>query len=67
MGGGSRDQIQGEIDGLVTRAIVDGDTHRDSEAFDLLPALIGVTHVPLAPDWSQSAKPLVDIGLPRWK
>jgi AcrR family transcriptional regulator len=58
---GSRAQIQGAIDGLVKRAIKSGDIRKDLEPFDLLRALIGVSHVASSPDWQQSAKRLVDI------
>jgi AcrR family transcriptional regulator len=58
---GSRAQIQGAIDGLVKRAIKSGDIRRDLEPFDLLRALIGVSHVASGPDWQQSARRLVDI------
>ena len=58
---GSRDQIQGAIEGLVKRAIKSGDIRRDIEPFDLLRALIGVSNVSSTPDWQQSAKRLVDI------
>ena len=58
---GSRAQIQGAIDSLVKRAIKSGDIRRDLEPFDLLRALIGVSHVASGPDWHQSARRLVDI------
>ena len=58
---GSRAHIQGAIDGLVKRAIKSGDMRKDLEPFDLLRALIGVSHVAASPDWQQSAKRLVDI------
>jgi len=58
---GSRAQIQGAIESLVKRAIMSGDIHRDLEPFDLLRALIGVSHVASGPDWQQSARRLVDI------
>jgi AcrR family transcriptional regulator len=58
---GSRAQIQGAIDALVKRAIKSGDIRKDLEPFDLLRALIGVSHVASSPDWQQSAKRLVDI------
>jgi len=58
---GSRAQIQGAIDSLVNRAIKSGDIRRDLEPFDLLRALIGVSHVASGPDWQQSARRLVDI------
>src|SRR5712672_97509 len=58
---GSRGQIQGAIDSLVKRAIKSGDIRRDMEPFDLLRALIGVSHVASGPDWQQSARRLVDI------
>jgi AcrR family transcriptional regulator len=57
----SRAHIQGAIDGLVKRAIKSGDIRKDLEPFDLLRALIGVSHVASSPDWQQSAKRLVDI------
>jgi len=58
---GSRGQIQGAIDALVERAIKNGDIRRDLEPFDLLRALIGVSHVASGPDWRQSARRLVGI------
>lgn len=57
----SRDLIQGAIGALVKRAIKSGDIRRDLDAFDLLRALIGVSHVTAGPDWKQSARRLVDI------
>ncbi len=42
---GSRGLIQGAIDALVKRAIKSGDVRRDLDPFDLLRALIGVSHV----------------------
>jgi AcrR family transcriptional regulator len=58
---GSRNLIENAINGLVKRAIKSGDIRKDLEAFDLLRALIGVSHVASSPDWQQSAKRLVDI------
>jgi len=58
---GSRSQIQGAIDSLVKRAIKSSDIRKDLEPFDLLRALIGVSHVASGPDWQQSARRLVDI------
>ena len=58
---GSRAQVQGAIDALVTRAIQNGDIRGDLEPFDLLRALIGVSNVASGPDWQQSARRLVDI------
>src|ERR1700722_16451854 len=58
---GSRSQIQGAIDSLVKRAIKSRDIRKDLEPFDLLRALIGVSHVASGPDWQQSARRLVDI------
>jgi AcrR family transcriptional regulator len=58
---GSRSQIKGAIDSLVTRAIKSGDIRKDLEPFDLLRALIGVSQVASGPDWKQSARRLVDI------
>jgi AcrR family transcriptional regulator len=57
----SRAQIQGAINALVKRAIKSGDIRKDLEPFDLLRALIGVSHVASGPDWQQSARRLVDI------
>ena len=58
---GSRGLIQGAIEALVKRAIKSGDIQRDLDPFDLLRALIGVSHVTVGPDWRQSARRLVDI------
>jgi len=58
---GSRGQIKGAIDALAKRAIQSGDIRSDLDPFDLLRALIGVSHVASGPDWKQSAKRLVDI------
>ena len=58
---GSRGLIQGAIDALVKRAIKSGDIRRDLDPFDLLRALIGVSHVASGPGWQQSARRLVDI------
>ena len=58
---GSRGMIQGAIDALVKRAIRSGDIRRDLDPFDLLRALIGVSHVASGPDWQPSARRLVDI------
>jgi hypothetical protein len=57
----SRGQIQVAIDSLVKRAIKSCDIRSDLERFDLLRALIGVSHVASGPDWQQSARRLVDI------
>ena len=57
----SRAQIQGAIETLVKRAVKKGDIRKDLEPFDLLRALIGVSHVTSGPDWQQSARRLVDI------
>jgi AcrR family transcriptional regulator len=58
---GSRTTIHDAIDGLVTRAKRSGDLRRDLDAYDLLRALIGVSHVGSGADWQQSARRLVDI------
>jgi AcrR family transcriptional regulator len=58
---GSRGLIHGAIDALVKRAIMSGDIRNDLEPFDLLRALIGVSHIASGPDWQQSARRLVDI------
>ena len=58
---GSRSLIQRAIDGLVKRAKRSGDLRRDLDAYDLLRALIGVSHVGSGADWQQSARRLVDI------
>src|ERR1700728_1818369 len=58
---GSRTMIHAAIDGLVKRAKRSGDLRRDLDAYDLLRALIGVSHVGSGSDWQQSARRLVDI------
>ena len=58
---GSRGLIQEAIDALVKRAIKSGDIRRDLDPFDLLRALIGVSHVASGTGWQQSARRLVDI------
>jgi AcrR family transcriptional regulator len=57
----SRAQITGAINRLVQRAIQSGHIRKDLDPFDLLRALIGVSNVASGPDWSQSARRLVDI------
>jgi AcrR family transcriptional regulator len=57
----SRGLIQDAIDALVKRAIKSGDIRRDIDAFDLVRALIGFSHVASGPGWQQSARKLVDI------
>ena len=57
----SRTMIQRAIDELVKRAKRSGDLRRDLDAYDLLRALIGVSHVGSGADWEQSARRLVDI------
>lgn len=58
---GGRSMVQGAVDTLVKRAIRSGEMRKDVDAFDLLRALIGVSHVTVGPDWKQSARRLVDI------
>jgi AcrR family transcriptional regulator len=58
---GSRGLIGGAIDALVKCAIASGDIRSDLDPFDLLRALIGVSHVASGPGWQQSARRLVDI------
>ena len=58
---GSRAQLQGAIEALVKRGVKSGDIRKDLEPFDLLRALIGVSHLATIPDWQQSARRLVDI------
>jgi AcrR family transcriptional regulator len=58
---GSRSQVQQAIESLVKRAVKNGDVRKDIEPFDLLRALIGVSHVGSGPEWKQSARRLVDI------
>jgi AcrR family transcriptional regulator len=58
---GSRGLIQGAIDRLVKRAIKSGDIRGDLDPFDLLRALIGVSHIASGPGWQPSARRLVDI------
>ena len=58
---GSRAQMQQAIESLVKRAIKSGEIRKDIDPFDLLRALIGVSHVSTVPNWQQSARRLVDI------
>jgi AcrR family transcriptional regulator len=58
---GSRTTIHAAIDWLVKRAKRSGHLRRDLDAFDLLRALIGASHVGSGADWQQSARRLVDI------
>jgi AcrR family transcriptional regulator len=53
--------IKTAIHGLVSRAIESGDIRADLDPLDLLRALVGVSNVASGPDWSQSAKRLVQI------
>lgn len=57
----SRSLVQGAMESLVQRAKESGDIRRDTDAADLLRAIIGVSLVNSGPDWQQSAKRLVDI------
>ena len=54
-------QVKGAIHALVNRAIKTGDIRADLDPVDLLRALIGVSNVASGPDWTQSAKRLVEI------
>jgi len=58
---GSHGQIREAIEALVKRAIKSGDIRGDLDPFDLLRALIGVSHIASGPDWQRSARRLVDI------
>jgi AcrR family transcriptional regulator len=58
---GSRGLVQGAIDALVKSAIQSGDLRKDLDPYDLLQALIGVSHIASGPGWQQSARRLVDI------
>ena len=53
--------IREAVDGLVLGAVKAGEMRPDLESFDLLRALIGVSHVSKSPDWQKSARRLVDI------
>jgi AcrR family transcriptional regulator len=57
----SRPQVSGAIDALVKTAVKSGDIRKDLEPFDLLRALIGVSHIATGPGWQESARRLVDI------
>src|SRR3984893_3910054 len=57
----SRVQISGAINALVKTAVKSGDIRKDLEPFDLLRALIGVSHIATGPGWQESARRLVDI------
>ena len=54
-------QVKEAIHTLVNRAIKNGDIRADLDPVDLLRALIGVSNVASGPDWTQSAKRLVEI------
>ena len=58
---GTRAMIQGAIGELVKSAKRSGDLRKDLDAYDLLRALIGVSHVGSSTDWPESARRLVDI------
>ncbi len=58
---GTRAMIQGAIGELVKGAKRSGDLRKDLDAYDLLRALIGVSHVGSSTDWPESARRLVDI------
>lgn len=58
---GSQAAIRDAIEGLVQRATDSGELRPDLAPFDLLRALIGVSHFSSGPDWQQSARRLVDI------
>ena len=58
---GTRAMIQGAIGELVKRAKRSGDLRKDLDAYDLLRALIGVSHVGSSTDWPESARRVVDI------
>jgi AcrR family transcriptional regulator len=49
------------INSLVKRAVETGDIRPDLDPIDLLRALVGISNVASAPNWSESAKRLVDI------
>ncbi len=53
--------IKGAIHALVARAIESGDIRPDLDPLDLLRALVGVSNVASGPDWTQSARRLVQI------
>jgi AcrR family transcriptional regulator len=53
--------IQGAINSLVDRAVRSGDIRSDIEPLDLLRALFGISNLASTPDWTVSAKRLVDI------
>jgi len=61
LAGRSTEQVHGTIDTLVKRAIRNCDIRPDLDLFDLLRALIGVSHVASDPGWQQSARRLVGI------
>ena len=58
---GSRTILQDAIGELVKRAKRSGDLRTDLDAYDLLRALIGASHVGSDADWQQSGRRLVDI------
>lgn len=58
---GSRTILQDAIGELVKRAKRSGDLRADLDAYDLLRALIGSSHMGSDADWQQSGRRLVDI------
>jgi AcrR family transcriptional regulator len=53
--------IQGAIEPLVARAVASGDIRSDIDAMDLLRAVMGISNMQSSPDWTESARRLVDI------
>jgi len=58
---GARGQLLGAMEHLVTRAVRNQEIRKDVKPFDLLRALIGLAYVPSGPDWSESARRIVNI------
>jgi len=57
----SRIQVQEAMRFLVQRAVKSGELRKDLDPIDLLAAIVGMAHLPILPDWQQSAKRLINI------
>ena len=58
---GSSSLIHAAVSGLVKQAVANMDLQADTNAWELLLPLYGVSLVPLSPGWPDNAKRLVDV------
>jgi len=58
---GSSALIHGAVSALVNRAVQNAEARGDTDPWELLLPLIGVSLVPFSPDWPDRARRLVDI------